>query len=597
MNEQFNIQGFQPNGQAQFQQYGETQDTAQSHSSTGASALASFSATLGLTGTNFSYLFPAYSMTVIDLAPQTAVTSSVSGSVTTSVSAGVPNVTVYLDANNNGKLDTGELFTTTNASGAYTFTNVPAGTPVIRQILPAGDTQTSPAGGFGIHITVTSGASLSNENFIDTVPGTPTTGVVSGSVMTNGVAPIIGVTVYVDIDNSNSFNAGNLWAITDSTGAYTIANVPAGAQTIRQVLPMGDTQTTPTGGNGIQVTVTAGGLLSNENFIDVLPTTGTVSGSVTTNGATGIAGVTVYVDIDNSGTFNAGNLFAVTDSAGAYTIVGVPAGPQTILQVVPVGDTQTSPSGGGGVQVTVTAGGSLSNQNFVDALPAPGSVSGFVMAGDATAIAGVTVYVDIDNSNTFNAADLWAVTDSNGAYTIANVPAGAQIIRQVLPTGDTQTTPSGGVGIQVTVPAGGSLANENFIDAIPTTGSVGGSVMTAAAAPIAGVTVYLDTNNSGKLDSGELSAITNATGAYTIANVPAGSDHHPPDIALGRYTDKPQRRGGHPCHRDHRRLARQRKLHRYRPGNNVHQGLCHRHGQNQRRQRHCRRDHLSRHKQ
>ena len=34
LTEQFNIQGFQPSGQAQFWQYGETQDTAQSHSAT-----------------------------------------------------------------------------------------------------------------------------------------------------------------------------------------------------------------------------------------------------------------------------------------------------------------------------------------------------------------------------------------------------------------------------------------------------------------------------------------------------------------------------------------------------------------------------------
>lgn len=72
LTEQFDLSGFQPSGAAQFWQYGEAQDTAQSQSSTGAAALANFTATLSLSGANFTYSFPAYSMTVIDLAPQAA---------------------------------------------------------------------------------------------------------------------------------------------------------------------------------------------------------------------------------------------------------------------------------------------------------------------------------------------------------------------------------------------------------------------------------------------------------------------------------------------------------------------------------------------
>ena len=65
--ETFAPTGFQPGGPAQVWQYGQTQDTAQSHSPTGASALANSSTILSLTGSNFTYTFPAYSMTVLDL--------------------------------------------------------------------------------------------------------------------------------------------------------------------------------------------------------------------------------------------------------------------------------------------------------------------------------------------------------------------------------------------------------------------------------------------------------------------------------------------------------------------------------------------------
>jgi hypothetical protein len=69
--EPFTIQGFSPSGKAQVWQYSEVQDYAQSKSTTGAAALASSAVTLTLSGSNFSYSFPAYSMTAIDLSPAT----------------------------------------------------------------------------------------------------------------------------------------------------------------------------------------------------------------------------------------------------------------------------------------------------------------------------------------------------------------------------------------------------------------------------------------------------------------------------------------------------------------------------------------------
>ena len=76
LTDQFNVTGFQANGAAQVWQYGETQDTAQSHSTNGASALANSTATLNMSGSSFSYTFSAYSMTVLDLAPGPVVTPS-----------------------------------------------------------------------------------------------------------------------------------------------------------------------------------------------------------------------------------------------------------------------------------------------------------------------------------------------------------------------------------------------------------------------------------------------------------------------------------------------------------------------------------------
>jgi alpha-L-arabinofuranosidase len=69
LTEQFNLSGFTASGAAEIWQYGETQDYAQSLSTTGSSSLANFNTTLTLGGGGFSDSFPAYSMTVIQLTP------------------------------------------------------------------------------------------------------------------------------------------------------------------------------------------------------------------------------------------------------------------------------------------------------------------------------------------------------------------------------------------------------------------------------------------------------------------------------------------------------------------------------------------------
>ena len=88
---QFDISGFQPDGQATVWQYGEAQDTAQKNSSSGTTALANSTTTLTLTGSDFSYTFPAYSMTVLDLAllglPPTVATPAAAAPTRSRVSA------------------------------------------------------------------------------------------------------------------------------------------------------------------------------------------------------------------------------------------------------------------------------------------------------------------------------------------------------------------------------------------------------------------------------------------------------------------------------------------------------------------------------
>ena len=87
--------------------------------------------------------------------------SSISGFVTADgTNAGVSGETIYLDANNNSRIDSGELQTTTGSDGSYFFSLGPAGHCIIRQILTNGRTQSSPANGYGMHVSVSTSSNL-----------------------------------------------------------------------------------------------------------------------------------------------------------------------------------------------------------------------------------------------------------------------------------------------------------------------------------------------------------------------------------------------------------------------------------------------------
>jgi hypothetical protein len=67
---QFTLTGFTPKHRAVVWQYGKAEDDAQSHTTDGHASLANFRGRLVTTGdSSFDYQFPAYSMTVLDLAP------------------------------------------------------------------------------------------------------------------------------------------------------------------------------------------------------------------------------------------------------------------------------------------------------------------------------------------------------------------------------------------------------------------------------------------------------------------------------------------------------------------------------------------------
>jgi hypothetical protein len=69
--------------------------------------------------------------------------------------SGLAGWTVYIDANNNGTRDASEIITLTDATGRFSFANLPLGWHKIRLDRPSGWIQTTPTNDFGLNGQVT----------------------------------------------------------------------------------------------------------------------------------------------------------------------------------------------------------------------------------------------------------------------------------------------------------------------------------------------------------------------------------------------------------------------------------------------------------
>jgi hypothetical protein len=84
----------------------------------------------------------------------------------------IPGRTVYVDLNTNGVLDPGEPSTVTGSVGQFEFDHLLPGSYTLRQVLPAGWTQTAPSGNARLAVSVAAGGSVDSLLFGATTPST-----------------------------------------------------------------------------------------------------------------------------------------------------------------------------------------------------------------------------------------------------------------------------------------------------------------------------------------------------------------------------------------------------------------------------------------
>src|SRR5439155_18168866 len=120
-----------------------------------------------------------------------------------------------------------------------------------------------------------------------------------------------------------------------------------------------------------------------------------------------------------------------------------------------------------------------------------------------------------------------AKTNSSGNYTISYRPGGLHRLRQELPSGWRQTSPSGGLSNSVTLSTAEKATGKNFgaTQMALITGTIYNDVdadgnKDTGEGSLVGWTVYLDSNRNGVLDAGEISTVSSSKGTYQFSVAP-----------------------------------------------------------------------------
>lgn len=202
-----------------------------------------------------------------------------------------------------------------------------------------------------------------------------------------------GVTVYSDLNFNGILEAHEPHTVTsfddpatdfDEGGLYALPNLQPGYHTVRQVIPDRYEQTYPSlppgylpppwGDPTVHVVFVESGQVvdKNINFGNRAAEPGSISGVKWEDangnaefdpGERGLAGVTIYADLNNNGVLDSDEPSAVTstdvsetdfDEAGRYTLTGLGSGTYVIREIVPDGFRQTYPVGPNGGQPDVT---------------------------------------------------------------------------------------------------------------------------------------------------------------------------------------------------------------------------------------------------
>jgi len=398
---------------------------------------------------------------------------------------------VWVDANGNGQQDVGELglsnvvvrlyapnsvilaTVTSTVSGAYAFTNLAVGTYTVDFTPPAGYLFTTSNVGDDASdsdpltrtnrtaaVTLASGQS---DITVDAgfYPGATLSGFVRVDINGNGTIEaddtngIAGVTVQL-LDASMHVVET---AVTAANGAYSFADLYPGVYTVCETDLTGWYSTadvTSPNDNLIPVTLVIGQILTENNFYDTVPGTGTISGTVW-NDANGngviddesrFGSIVVYFDVNDNGALDSGEPQTQTDGDGNYAFINLSNGTYQVTvdkTLIPAGYTHRSYDYDGvetpdWTVVVLETGSAVTDVDF--GYNNHGSISGLVWIDTNTNGVRYVGELELTQADvTVRLYDAFGilldshVTDTNGNYVFENLSPRSYRVEFVPPSG------------------------------------------------------------------------------------------------------------------------------------------------------------------
>ncbi len=164
----------------------------------------------------------------------------------------------------------------------------------------------------------------------------------------------------------------------------------------------------------------------------------------------GLAGVTIYLDLNDNGVRDPGEPSTVTatdnpatpaDETGTYSFSGLSSGTYTVREVVPTGLYQTFPTGNGAHSVTLGLSYVALAQDIDFGNSPPGAITGTkyydtnengILDFEDQTLSGITVYIDSNSNGVRDPGEPTQVTDTLGKYTFSSLAPGLYNVREEL---------------------------------------------------------------------------------------------------------------------------------------------------------------------
>jgi len=361
--------------------------------------------------------------------------------------------------------------------------------------------------------------------------------------------PLGGWSVYLDADGDGVREPAEAYVTSQYAGYgdgsynYAVNYLTSGTYAVRAEPPEAGWQATSPSSGLRSVTLSTGQTSTGRNFgYRQTSPNGAISGTVFNDlnndgsqgtGEPGVAGRTVFLDRDDDGVLDSSETSTVTDASGAYRFSGLPGRAYHVRQSLPAGWRQTEPAQGESLDLNLQPGQSatLPSLGTSDRAGIRGIVfhdrdgDGVQDPGEAGNVGGVTVYLDLDNDGTLDAAEPSAQVGNEGRFSFGGLAAGTYAVRQSfnMSPAPLQTTPAAGSARMVTLGALDAAFDVTLGYAFPV--SILGYVFNDANASggqegwtveygLPGWTVFLDADEDDVLDPGEPSAVTDAQGAF-----------------------------------------------------------------------------------